>query len=38
VADLFGERILFTDRDDRSIPDILAAYRSQWTVEAVFRG
>src|SRR5579875_1372484 len=36
-AELFGKRVLFTDQEDWSIPDIVAAYRSQWMVEADFR-
>ena len=35
--ELFGKRILFTDRDDWPVADIIAAYRSQWTVESDFR-
>lgn len=35
--ELFGKRILFTDHEDWSIPEIVAAYRSQWLVEADFR-
>jgi transposase len=34
---LFGKRILFTNRDDWSVTDIVAAYRSQHEVEAGFR-
>ncbi len=36
-AELFGKRILFTDHEDWSISEIVAAYRSQWMVEADFR-
>src|SRR5579875_1767355 len=36
-AELFGKRVLFTDQEDWSIPEIVAAYRSQWMVEADFR-
>ncbi|MFA5786207.1 MAG: IS1634 family transposase [Actinomycetota bacterium] len=32
-----GKRIVFTDRDTWTTPDIVAAYRSQWEVEAAFR-
>src|SRR5664280_2945619 len=35
--ELFGKRILFTDRDDWPLAEIVAAYRSQWTVESDFR-
>ena len=35
--ELFGKRILFTDHEDWTIPEIVAAYRSQWQVEADFR-
>jgi hypothetical protein len=34
---LFGKRILFTDHEDWSIDEVVAAYRSQWQVEADFR-
>jgi transposase len=34
---LFGKRILFTNRDDWTTADIVAAYRSQSEVEAGFR-
>jgi hypothetical protein len=34
---LFGKRILFTDRDDWSIAEVVAGYRSQSAVEADFR-
>jgi transposase len=36
-AELFGKRILFTDRDDWSIAEVVAGYRSQSGVEADFR-
>jgi transposase len=35
--ELFGKRILFTDRDDWSIAEVVAGYRSQSGVEADFR-
>jgi len=35
--ELFGKRILFTDREDWSIAEVVGAYRSQWGVEADFR-
>ena len=35
--ELFGKRILFTDHEQWAIPEIVAAYRSQWQVEADFR-
>jgi transposase len=35
--ELFGKRILFTDRDQWSIADVVAGYRSQSEVEADFR-
>jgi len=35
--ELFGKRILFTDHEDWSIPQIVSAYRSQEAVEADFR-
>ena len=35
--EMFGKRILFTDRDDWSIAEVVAGYRSQWNVEADFR-
>lgn len=37
AAEVFGKRILFTDRDDWSIADVVAGYRSQSHVEADFR-
>jgi transposase len=36
-TELFGKRILFTDRDEWPIADIVAGYRSQSDVEADFR-
>jgi transposase len=36
-AEVFGKRILITDRDDWSVADVVAAYRSQCDVEAGFR-
>ncbi len=35
--EFFGKRILFTDHEEWTIPEIVAAYRSQWQVEADFR-
>ncbi len=35
--ELFGKRILFTDHEEWTIAEIVAAYRSQWQVEADFR-
>jgi len=35
--EMFGKRVLFTDRDDWSIAEVVAGYRSQWNVEADFR-
>jgi transposase len=35
--ELFGKRILFTDRDDWTITQVVAGYRSQSHVEADFR-
>jgi transposase len=34
---LFGKRILFTNRHDWPVPDLVAAYRSQHQVESGFR-
>jgi hypothetical protein len=34
---LFGKRILFTNRDDWPVADVVAAYRSQSEAEAGFR-
>jgi transposase len=36
-SEVFGKRILFSDHQDWSIAQIVAAYRSQWQVEADFR-
>jgi transposase len=36
-AEVFGKRILFTDHEDWSIAQVVAAYRSQWQVEGDFR-
>jgi transposase len=36
-TEIFGKRILFTDRHDWPITDVIAAYRSQADVEAGFR-
>lgn len=36
-TELFGKRILFTDRDNWPIADVVAGYRSQSDVEADFR-
>src|ERR1019366_5335722 len=35
--ELFGKRILFTDHDEWPVSDVIAAYRSQCTVESDFR-
>jgi transposase len=35
--ELFGKRILFTDHDEWPVADVVAAYRSQCTVESDFR-
>jgi len=35
--ELFGKRVLFTDREDWSIEDVVGAYRSQHHVESDFR-
>jgi transposase len=37
AEELFGKRIIFTDRDEWSIADVVAGYRSQSEVEADFR-
>jgi len=37
TAELFGKRILFTDRDNWPVLDVVAAYRSQSVVENDFR-
>jgi transposase len=36
-TEIFGKRILFTDRDDWPAADVIAAYRSQADAEAGFR-
>ena len=36
-TEIFGKRILFSDHEEWSIAAIVAAYRSQWHVEADFR-
>jgi transposase len=36
-AELFGKRILFTDRDEWAVAEVVAGYRSQSGVEADFR-
>jgi transposase len=36
-AELFGKRILFTDRDEWAVAQVVAGYRSQSGVEADFR-
>jgi transposase len=36
-TEIFGKRILFTDRDNWPVADVVAAYRSQADVEAGFR-
>lgn len=36
-AEIFGKRILFTDRDDWPAAEVIAAYRSQSDAEAGFR-
>jgi hypothetical protein len=35
--ELFGKRVLFTDHDEWAVSDVIAAYRSQCTVESDFR-
>lgn len=35
--ELFGKRVIFTDRDEWSIADVVSGYRSQSEVEADFR-
>jgi transposase len=35
--EIFGKRVLFSDHEEWSIPEIVSAYRSQWHVEADFR-
>jgi len=37
ATELFGKRILFTDREDWPLAEVVAAYRSQADVEAGFR-
>lgn len=37
AEELFGKRVIFTDRDAWSVADVVAAYRSQSEVEADFR-
>ncbi len=36
-AEIFGKRILFTDHNDWTVAEVIAAYRSQADVEAGFR-
>jgi transposase len=36
-GEIFGKRILFTDRDDWPVAEVIAAYRSQADAEAGFR-
>jgi len=36
-TELFGKRILFSDHEDWTIQELVAAYRSQWQVESDFR-
>jgi len=36
-TEIFGKRLLVTDHDDWTIPDVVAAYRSQNDVESGFR-
>ncbi|HYZ09063.1 MAG TPA: IS1634 family transposase [Pseudonocardiaceae bacterium] len=36
-TELFGKRLLVTDRDDWTVPDVIAGYRSQSDAEAGFR-
>jgi transposase len=36
-AEIFGKRILFTNRDDWTVAEVIAAYRSQADAEAGFR-
>lgn len=35
--ELFGKRVLITDRFDWALTEVVAAYRSQWQVEGAFR-
>jgi transposase len=37
AEELFGKRVIFTDRDEWSVTDIVAGYRSQSEAEADFR-
>ena len=37
AAEMFGKRIMFTDHDDWPVVDVVAAYRSQSSVENDFR-
>lgn len=37
AEEIFGKRILFTDRDDWTVADVVAGYRSQSSVENDFR-
>jgi transposase len=37
AEELFGKRVVFTDRDEWSTADVVAGYRSQFEVEADFR-
>lgn len=36
-TELFGKRVLFTDRDNWSVADVIAGYRSQSGIESGFR-
>ncbi len=36
-AELFGKRVLFSDHEDWTLAEVVAAYRSQWLAEADFR-
>ena len=36
-AEVFGKRVLITDRLEWTIEEVVAAYRSQWIVEGDFR-
>ncbi len=35
--EIFGKRVLFTDREDWPVADVIAAYRSQFEIEANLR-
>lgn len=35
--EVFGKRVLITDREDWSVAEVIVAYRSQWQVEHGFR-